>query len=249
MSHDLRARMRAVFSNSGKSALQRYNIDFTKETSRYSAPSVTQDLSNQINAVTRARTFSANNKDSQRGRTCTVCNAAGGLWQFGEVLVHQECARFLPKPEAAEPSLGYRGVSPVCEVTIVEWPQAQRYRKAFGVLQLRPPAMVPVERWRQCVRDGSRFLTKWGEQAQALNWSPAALFGLHQPPEQPHLSYSRLSRRDATSLCWLLQGKEVIALTADTATIRNPATGNVTVYRKYDKPAYGPLGDSLDDFV
>jgi hypothetical protein len=29
----------------------------------------------------------------------------------------------------------------------------------------------------------------------------------------------------------------------------NSATGNVTVYRKNNKPALGPAGDSLDDFV
>jgi hypothetical protein len=47
----------------------------------------------------------------------------------------------------------------------------------------------------------------------------------------------------------LLEGKEVIALTADSATIKNPITGNVTTYRKRNKPAYGPLGDSLEDFT
>ena len=29
--------------------------------------------------------------------------------------------------------------------------------------------------------------------------------------------------------------------------IENP-TGAVTMYRRYDKPALGPVGDSLDDF-
>jgi hypothetical protein len=36
-------------------------------------------------------------------------------------------------------------------------------------------------------------------------------------------------------------------LTEATASIRNPNTGNVTVYRKHNKPALGPPGDSLDD--
>jgi hypothetical protein len=31
-------------------------------------------------------------------------------------------------------------------------------------------------------------------------------------------------------------------------TIRNPRTGNVTVFRKNNRPVLGPLGDSLDDF-
>src|SRR5262245_17183879 len=133
------------------------------------------------------------------------------------------------------------------KVEIVELPQALRYRKVFGVLQLRPPALVPVERWRQCVRDGSRFLAKWGEQAEALGWTSADLFGVPQPPERRHPSYSRLSRYDCTGLAWLLQGREVVALTADSATIRNPATGSLTRYRRFNKPALGPLGDSLED--
>jgi len=136
-----------------------------------------------------------------------------------------------------------------CRVEIVELPQAQRYRKIFGVLQLRPPAMVPVERWRQCVEDGKRFLALWGSQAEVLGWTASELFGLHEPPATPHPSYSRLSRYDSTGLCWRLQGRPVVALTEATAAIENPATGAVTVYRKLNKPALGPLGDSLDDFV
>ena len=132
-------------------------------------------------------------------------------------------------------------------VEIVELPQAQRYRKAFGVLQFRPPALVDVARWRQCVEDGKRFLAKWGEQAEAVGWTSADLFGLHTPPAKRHPSYSRLSRYDHIGLCWLLEGRPVVALTESTAAIENP-TGAITVYRRYDKPALGPVGDSLDDF-
>lgn len=104
-----------------------------------------------------------------------------------------------------------------CKVEIIELPQAQRYRKVFAFLQLQPPALVPVERWQRCVEDGSRFLAKWGDQAEALGWSSADLFGLHIPSANPHPSYSRLSRYDETGLCWLPQGRPVVALTADTA--------------------------------
>jgi hypothetical protein len=142
-------------------------------------------------------------------------------------------------------SVGPDGVG--CKVEIVELPQAGRYRKVFGVLQLKHPALVDVARWRQCVEDGKRFLAMWGEQAEALGWMSADLFGLHTPPERPHPSYNRLSRYDATGLWWLLEGREVIALTKATASIRNPDTGSVTVYRRFNTPSYGPLGDSLDD--
>jgi len=40
----------------------------------------------------------------------------------------------------------------------------------------------------------------------------------------------------------------VVALTERTASIRNPKSGSITTYRKHNKPAYGPLSDSLEDF-
>jgi len=44
-------------------------------------------------------------------------------------------------------------------------------------------------------------------------------------------SYRRLSRYDETGLCWLLQGRPVVALTEATAAIHNP-TGAITIYRR-----------------
>jgi hypothetical protein len=38
----------------------------------------------------------------------------------------------------------------------------------------------------------------------------------------------------------------VVALTEATAAIENP-NGPVMVYRRHNKPALGPVGDSLDD--
>jgi hypothetical protein len=138
------------------------------------------------------------------------------------------------------------GVGPTVEI---ELPAAGgRYRKAFTHLLVEPPAHISVERWQRAVEDGRSFLAAWGEQADALGWDSRDLFGLDIPPDDPHPSYSRLSRYDNTGLCWLLQGKEVIAMTADTATIRNPNTGAITIYRRFNKPALGPVGDSVDDF-
>jgi hypothetical protein len=77
-------------------------------------------------------------------------------------------------------------------------------------------------------------------------WTARDLFGLQTPPAKPHPSYSRLSRYDETGLIWLLQGRLVVALTETTAAIQNP-TGAITTYRRHNKPALGPPGDSLDD--
>ncbi|MGD0420375.1 MAG: hypothetical protein ABSA68_12485 [Xanthobacteraceae bacterium] len=110
------------------------------------------------------------------------------------------------------------------------------------------PEYVEPERWRQCILDAQRFLAGWGDKASALGWTGTELFGLHAPPAKPHPSYSRLSRYDATGLLWLLQGRRVAALTADTAAITT-LSGGILTYRKLRKPAFGPVGDSLDDFV
>jgi hypothetical protein len=93
--------------------------------------------------------------------------------------------------------------------------------------------------------DGQRFLASWGAQAHAFGWTGRELFGLHTAPERPAANYSRLSRYDETGLIWLLRGRAVIALTETTAAIQG-ATALLT-YRKLNKPALGPLGDSLDD--
>jgi hypothetical protein len=67
-------------------------------------------------------------------------------------------------------------------------------------------------------------------------------------PTNPHPTYERLARYDETGLVWLLQGCPVVALTDATAAIRMP-TGSIVTYRKHNKPPYGPLGDSIEDFV
>jgi hypothetical protein len=121
-----------------------------------------------------------------------------------------------------------------------------RFGRTLSALEASCPDLAPVDRWQAAVEDGRAFLARWGEQAEALGWTARDLFGLAPVPGVPHPSYSRLSRYDATGLIWLLRGRPVIALTEATAAIQNP-TGTVTVYRRFNKPALGPLGDSLDD--
>jgi len=117
---------------------------------------------------------------------------------------------------------------------------------AVEALQRRCPACVEPERWQQATHDAHRFLSRWGEEAEALGWTARELFGLASIPDEPHPSYRRLSRYDQTGLIWLLRGRTVVALTESTAAVES-VTGNVTVYRKHNKPALGPLGDSLED--
>jgi hypothetical protein len=119
------------------------------------------------------------------------------------------------------------------------------YQTAFDALERRWPDHVEYHRWQLAVADGARFLAQWGEQAATLGWTPRDLFGLAEIPERPAPSYQRLSRYDQTGLVWLLQGRRVVTLTKDTAVIET-ANGTLS-YRRYNKPAFGPLGDSLND--
>src|SRR6516164_1487411 len=120
------------------------------------------------------------------------------------------------------------------------------YAEALSELERECPDCVEAERWRQCLIDAQRFLAEWGEQAETLGWTSRDLFGLAPVPDKPGTNFQRLSRYDLTGLIWLLRGDQVVALTEATAAIRHE-TGNITIYRRFHKPAFGPLGDSLDD--
>jgi hypothetical protein len=119
------------------------------------------------------------------------------------------------------------------------------YERMLAALCERCPDFVEEYRWREATADGIAFVSQWGEQAAALGWTVRDLFGLAEIPERPGPSYERLSRYDQTGLVWLLQGRRAVAFTQDTAVIET-ATGTVS-YRRHNKPALGPLGDSLDD--
>src|SRR5262245_443609 len=114
-------------------------------------------------------------------------------------------------------------------------PLPARYESVYSALESGCPALVSVDRWQRCVEDGRRFLTRWGDQAHALGWTARDLFGLLTVPEHAKPSFNRLSRYDETGLIWLLDGRKVLALTAETAAIHNPS-GSITTYRRHHKP-------------
>jgi hypothetical protein len=81
----------------------------------------------------------------------------------------------------------------------------------------------------------------------AVEWAYALRRYQGKPIKSQHLVYVRRALDRVADR--LLQGRPVVALTADTAAIENPATGSITTYRKHNKPALGPLGDSLESLV
>jgi hypothetical protein len=96
---------------------------------------------------------------------------------------------------------------------------------------------------------GNEPATKAAEQItlhRLWRWTVRDLFGLAPMPDKPHPRYWRRSRYDETGLIWLLRGGPVLALTESAAAVMSPS-GAVTIYRGHNRPALGPLGDSLED--
>jgi hypothetical protein len=76
----------------------------------------------------------------------------------------------------------------------------------------QPPADVPARRWLRFLDDRGRFIhSGWAECATSLGWGPLDLFGCDR--ERP------FARVDHMGLLWLLDGREIIELHRDHATI------------------------------
>jgi hypothetical protein len=144
---DLRARMRAVFSarlpKNEKPVLRCYSIDFAAN-GVTDASSCNTAFPNENKAITPAHRFATTKEGLRENTLCSVCGAGDGLWHYGEALVHQECASQLPKPEPAEPTAAYRGVTAEpdgsgCSVAIVEIPATSLRRASQNLVHRAGP--------------------------------------------------------------------------------------------------------------
>jgi hypothetical protein len=96
----------------------------------------------------------------------------------------------------------------------------REWAEGFAVLCTMPcPAAYAPERWRQIVDDGGLFLDKpneWARKAAGLGWRAVDVFGVS--PDAPE------RRFDGMGLVPLLQGRAVVAITADSARIKQGGT-------------------------
>src|SRR5262249_25385378 len=98
-----------------------------------------------------------------------------------------------------------------------------------GQLKSMPmPESIAPSIWHQVVADADRFLVTWGATAAALGWTAPDLFGVHR--QKP------MARYDAAGLVVLLDGGDIVALTADCAEIRT-RSGALQRYRR--RPFHG----------
>lgn len=85
------------------------------------------------------------------------------------------------------------------------------------------PISVEAKRWLQLQRDAQRFVDQWGQQSAALGWSTLDIFGCH-PTNPEH-------RFDQMGLIWIIAGAEIIAISAEVASIRNSAGTHQRVWK------------------
>ena len=92
-----------------------------------------------------------------------------------------------------------------------------------------PPGDVPPKRWLRFIDDCGRFLDDgWAAYAERLGWGPLDLFGCDRTKP-----FARISR---AGLLWLLNGRRLLALAADTAAIATASGGYFTFRRRFREP-------------
>lgn len=98
------------------------------------------------------------------------------------------------------------------------------WAEGFATLCTMPcHSAYALQRWEQLVNDGGLFLDRWGRQAAVLGWRAIDVFGVN--PDAPERRY------DSMGLVPLLQGRPIVAITADTARIDCGNGAYLTFYR------------------
>jgi hypothetical protein len=89
----------------------------------------------------------------------------------------------------------------------------------------RPPCDVSPMRWLRFIDDCGRFLDDgWARRALVLGWGPLELFGCNRDKPSARISQA--------GLVWLLEGRKLVALTAETAAIATQSGGKLNFYRR-----------------
>jgi hypothetical protein len=92
------------------------------------------------------------------------------------------------------------------------------------------PAQVHPKRWSRFIDDAAKFADRWAAQAAALGWEPEDLWGCN--------GRKPVERLDQAGLVWLLDGKDLVALTSEIASIRTKTGAPLTyVRRRHDTGA------------
>ena len=193
------------------------------------------------------------------GVPCAFCRACGhrGFWQLPDSVGPWRCqaceppprdrlwsACWVPDPAASEPEAAKPRLDLLCRANSAAAPDPDTFEERAAIAEhdgrvprcwteglvrlctMPPPTFVPPARWQTFIDDCAWFGDNWAATAAALGWGPLDLWGCD--PRKP------FARLDKQGLCWLLNGRELVALTADQATIRTASGTALSYYRHSD---------------
>jgi hypothetical protein len=107
-------------------------------------------------------------------------------------------------------------------IAIYDGGMPEAYADAFAQLQIAQPIGVSHPQWLRAIDDAGRFLDQWGNVAAQLQWSAEDIF---KNPAAP-AAKTRPLNLGTIGLCWVLDGRNVVALDAYSATI-----GDMRIFR------------------
>lgn len=113
-----------------------------------------------------------------------------------------------------------------------DWPSLPpEWRAGLARLKGASPPHDNAAASGQLVADALGIADNWAAQAAALGWSAVDLFGVEP---------NGARRLDRDGLAASLEGRKVVAVTSDAATIATPSGGLLRHYRR-DKPGSVPI--------
>jgi|APSaa5957512535_1039671.scaffolds.fasta_scaffold117459_1 hypothetical protein len=89
------------------------------------------------------------------------------------------------------------------------------------------------QRWQCLIDDAGRFLDRWAVQVAAMGWTTLEVFGVHSG--KPDV------RIDLKGLVPCIGGREVIAVSADSATIQTPSGARQRIFKRLEKQSLGRI--------
>ena len=106
----------------------------------------------------------------------------------------------------------------------------REWAEALARLDVSTPLSdVPPKRWLRFIDDCGNFIDNgWARRAAKIGWTAFDLFGCD--------CSKPFARIDRCGLLWLLDGRQLRALTAETAVIENASGSSATFYRRPHKP-------------
>ena len=114
-----------------------------------------------------------------------------------------------------------------------DWPSLPAEWRA-GLASLRDaarPLHISAAAWERLVSNTLGIADDWAAPAAALGWTALNLFGVNPGPG---------GRLDRDGLAAGLEGRRVVAVTTDAATLQTPSGGLLRHYRR-DKPGTVPV--------